>query len=104
MIQGGLRPDLSKRGSIARYFAPVQRNRPETLEELYRWNDFELYDLESDRNETQNLAANREQNGELLLAMNAKLNALIEAEIGADDGGEMPEVEGIDWFVERIDL
>ena len=36
--------------------------------------------------------------------MNTKLNAIVEAEMGRDDGREMPEFEGIDWSIDRIDL
>ncbi len=51
----GYRPDMNKRGSLrtvfdgrhklSRYFAPVERNRPRGLQELYRDNDLELFDL-----------------------------------------------------------
>jgi arylsulfatase len=109
----GYRPDMKKRGSLrtvfdgryklTRYFAPVGRNRPRSLQELYGDNDMELFDLQTDPGELQNLATNR-QNPELLLAMSEKLEAIIAAEIGVDDGREMPEVEGIDWRIERLDL
>lgn len=110
----GFKPDLRKRGSVratfdgrykfARYFSPMQRNRPVTLEDLYRFNDVELYDLRTDPGEMKNLGARRGTNDELVLAMNAKLNAVMDAEIGKDDGREMPPVEGIDWALDWVDL
>jgi hypothetical protein len=36
--------------------------------------------------------------------MNAKLNAVVDAEFGKDDGREMPDVAGISWAVDRVDL
>lgn len=110
----GHRPDLTKRGSLrtvfdgrhkfTRYFAPLERHRPRDLDELYRRNDVELFDLRRDPGETINLAAQKGANAELVMAMSAKLEAMIEAEIGVDDGREMPPVDGIDWAIDRIDL
>lgn len=110
----GYRPNMKKRGSLrtvfdgrykfTRYFAPVDRNQPKNLDELYRWNDVELFDLKSDPSETRNLAASQGSNAELALDMSRKLEAIIKAEIGVDDGREMPPFEGVDWSIERIDL
>lgn len=110
----GYRPDMKKRGSLrtvfdgrykfTRYFAPIQRNRPQNLNELYQWNDVELFDLQSDPTEMHNLSANPSDNPKLTMAMNNKLEALIKAEIGADDGREMPVFDGIDWNIDRMDL
>lgn len=97
---GALRPDLSKRGAIrclfdgryrfARYFSPKQHNRPASLEALFRVNDVELYDVERDPLERTNLATERERHAELLEALNAKLNALIDREVGEDVGQMLP--------------
>lgn len=110
----GYRPNLKKRGSLrtafdgrykfTRYFSPLERNRPTTLDELYRWNDVELFDLQADPSETTNIAVDRERNAALILAMSGKLEAEIKVQIGVDDGREMPELEGIDWRVDRLDL
>ncbi len=110
----GYKPNLKKRGSLrtvfdgrykfTRYFAPVDRNQPRNLDELYRWNDVELFDLQSDPAEMTNLAASRGRNDELVQRMSDKLEAVIKAEIGTDDSREMPRVEGIDWNIDRIDL
>lgn len=106
---GRMRPDLTKRGAIrglfdgrfkfARYFSPKQHNRPASLEALFKVNDVELYDLERDPLELDNLAADRGKHGDLLEAMNAKLNALIEREVGEDVGQMLPG--GVDggWVV-----
>jgi arylsulfatase A-like enzyme len=114
MTSAGYRPDLKKRGSLrtvfdgrhkfTRYFSPIERNAPRDLDELYRYNDVELFDLKSDPRETVNLAANRAVHEPLLRTMNAKLETAIAREIGKDDGREMPPLDGIDWAIDRIDL
>lgn len=114
MKTAGYRPNLKKRGSLrmvfdgrykfTRYFAPVERNKPTSLDELYRSNDVELFDLATDPHEMINLAARKGENAELVMAMNRKLEAHIKAEIGIDDGREMPAFEGIDWKIDSIDL
>jgi len=112
--KAGFRPDLKKRGSLrtvfdghykfSRYFSPLDHNLPTTLEELFAWNDVELFDLEADPNEMVNMAMNKEDNRDLLVAMNAKLTALIKAEIGKDDGRELPDLPGVTWTIDRIDM
>jgi len=110
----GYRPNMKKRGSLrtvfdgrhkfTRYFAPAERNSPRNLDELYRWNDVELFDLKTDPAEMNNLATQRQEHEATLSRMNAKLEAIIKAEIGVDDGREMPELSGVDWRIDRIDL
>lgn len=110
----GFKPDLRKRGTVrsafdgrhklTRYCAPIERNSPRTLDELFKWNDVELFDLAADPGEMTNLAMDRTANAATIMAMNAKLEALIKAEMGADDGREMPDVAGIDWGVSKVDL
>ena len=84
----------------------MQRNRPTTLDEIYQWNDPELFDLQNDSAEMKNLAASKGANETLVTSMNGKLNAAIETEIGKDDGREMPEIAGVSWAVDSdsIDL
>jgi len=106
---GTMRPDLAKRGAIrglydgryrfARYFSPRQHNRPASLEALFKLNEVELYDVERDPLERNNLAMDRAKHRELLEAMNANLNALIEREVGEDAGQMLPG--GVDggWVV-----
>jgi arylsulfatase len=83
----------------ARYFSPKQHNRPTSLEQIRAFNDVELYDTEKDPLEANNLAVGAKPDNELLLAMNDKLNRLIDAEVG-EDRGDMPP-GGIDagWEV-----
>ncbi len=110
----GYKPDLSKRGSLrstfdgrykfTRYFAPTQRNSPKTIDDLYRYNDVELYDLQTDPGEMTNLAATKGSNDALVMASNTKLEAGIKKEIGVDDGREMPRLGSIDWNLDQVDL
>lgn len=103
----GFRPDLRKRGTVrcvfdgrylfSRYFSPTEHHRPGSLDDLYTHNDLELYDRDNDPGEMTYLAADRASNGELVLAMSAKLESMIAAEIGVDDGRELPDVDGIEW-------
>ncbi|MCE7878325.1 MAG: twin-arginine translocation pathway signal protein, partial [Betaproteobacteria bacterium PRO3] len=106
---GGLRPDLGKRGAIrgvydgryrfARYFSPRQHNRPTSVEALFRLNDVELYDVERDPLEKDNLALDAAKHREVLEAMNAKLNALIDREVGEDVGQMLPGSVDGGWVV-----
>jgi arylsulfatase A-like enzyme len=87
-----IRSVVDGRYRFSRYFSPRQFNTPTTLEDLLALNDLELYDLEADPQESQNLAADLSRNGDLIVAMNDKLNALIEREVGTDDGSFMSSV------------
>ena len=65
----GWRPDLGKRGAIRsvfdgryklnRYFSPREHHTPGSLEALFERNDVELFDLQVDPNEMNNLAMDR---------------------------------------------
>ncbi len=107
--EAGMVPDLRKRGAVrsvydgryvfSRYFAPKEHNRPTTLEQLYRVNDVELFDTQADPNEMTNLAMRKGAHRELVLAMNERLNALIDAEVGEDRGQMLPGGIEAGWEV-----
>jgi hypothetical protein len=79
---------------FARYFSPVAFNTPRTMEELVAKNDLEVYDLQSDPEEMNNLALDARKNGELILALNKVLNERIADEVGVDDGSSLPIRDG----------
>jgi arylsulfatase A-like enzyme len=105
----GIVPDMMKRGAVrsvydgrygfARYFSPKQHNQPTTLEDLYRFNDVELFDLRTDPLEMNNLAMGGKQHRELIVAMNEKLNRLIDTEVGEDRGQMLPGGIEAGWEV-----
>jgi hypothetical protein len=90
-----MQPDFKNRGAIrsifdgrhrfSRYFSPLRFNLPTTYEALVADNDLEVYDLQDDPQEMRNLAQDTRAK-ELLMALNAKLNARISEEVGVDDG------------------
>lgn len=102
---GEFRPNLMKRGAIrsiydgtykfTRYYSPREHHRPTTLEALYAHNDLELFNLQADPLERTNLALDRSKYKHLIEEMNAKLNALIDREVGEDLGQMLPQnIEG----------
>ena len=107
--QAGIVPDMTKRGAVrmvydgqyvfARYFSPKQHNRPTTLEDIYRLNDVELFDVQADPLEMKNVAGASKQHRELVVAMNEKLNGLIDAEVGEDRGQMLPGGIEAGWEV-----
>jgi arylsulfatase len=107
--EAGMVPDMTKRGAVrsvydgryvySRYFSPRQHNLPTTLEDIYRFNDVELFDLQADPREMNNVAMKQGQQRELVMAMNDKLNRLIEAEVGDDRGQMLPGGVEAGWEV-----
>jgi arylsulfatase A-like enzyme len=95
-----LQPKLGKRGFLsfvfdgqykfARYYAPANFNTPDTLEQILRNNDLQLFDLKNDPLEVHNLALDPEKNKDLILRMNALLNELMAKEVGKNDGSFLP--------------
>lgn len=106
LAKQGWKPDLEKRGAIRsvfdgryklnRYFSPLEHHVPKSLEQLLANNDIELFDLETDPDEMRNLADDQD----LLVAMNDKLNALIESEVGEDAGQMMPDDSAENWTLD----
>jgi arylsulfatase len=74
------------RYKFARYFKPGEHHQPQDWNTLVAHNELELYDTSSDPDETDNLAFNPTAHQDLILDLNARLNALIDTEIGIDDG------------------
>jgi len=74
------------RYKFARYYAPTAFNTPQTMEEIFKSNDVQLFDLQNDPDEVHNLALAREKNKDLILRMNGLLNDLIAKEVGVNDG------------------
>lgn len=110
----GYKPQLKNRGTMrtvfdgrhkfTRYFSPIERHSPQNLTELFAHNDVELFDLQTDPDEMINLATVANPPTALIETMRAKLEAAIKAEMGVDDGREMPAFAGIDWALEQMDL
>jgi choline-sulfatase len=98
-----IRSSFDGRFRFSRYFAPMVFNTPATLEELIAKNDLELYDLQEDPEEMNNLAMDTAKNGEQLLALNAVTNDLIAAEVGVDDGSFLPIRDGKWYFPPKSD-
>jgi arylsulfatase A-like enzyme len=96
-LRVAIRSITDGRYKFSRYFSFRQFNSPTNLDQLRALNDLELYDLRADPDEVVNLAYDFDANRELIAAMNAKLNALIAAEIGVDDGSFLPLKDWIDW-------
>ena len=79
-----MHPDLSKRGFLsfvfdgrykfARYYAPAAFNTPQTLDQIFKYNDVQLFDLSEDPDEMHNLALERDKYKDTILRMNALLN------------------------------
>jgi arylsulfatase A-like enzyme len=78
------------RYKFGRYFRVSEHNVPRDWESLLAHNDLELYDTRNDPDELVNLAAKPEAYKDLILTLNAKTNAIIDNEIGKDDGSIYP--------------
>jgi len=92
--RGFLASVFDGRYKYARYYSPSAFNMPQTLEDIFKYNDVQLFDLQNDPDEAINLALNPEKNKDLILKMNALLNTLMAEEIGEEDndGDFLPQV------------
>jgi arylsulfatase A-like enzyme len=106
-----LQPDFNNRGAIrsvfdgryrfSRYFSPLHFNRPTTYEALVANNDLEVFDLQEDPQETRNLAHDGTAKGELMMALNDKLNARVDEEVGEDNGKFLALIDGY-WYPAKV--
>jgi arylsulfatase A-like enzyme len=93
-----MHPNLDKRGfmslafdgryKFARYYAPAAFNAPQMLDEIFQYNDVQLFDLREDPDELHNLALDRATNKDLILRMNGLLNELMSKEVGSHNNGD----------------
>jgi arylsulfatase len=88
--RGLIRGAFDGRYKFGRYFRATEHHTPRDWETLLARNDLELYDTARDPGEIVNLAHRPEEHRERILELNAKVNALIDTEIGADDGAMYP--------------
>jgi arylsulfatase len=106
MAKGKRAPDitevnLNKRGflaftfdgryKLARFYAPNAFNTPMTLDQLFKHNDVQAFDLKSDPEEMRNLALDKEKHKDTILRLNSLLNELMAHEVGVNDGGFLPK-------------
>jgi arylsulfatase len=95
-----MHPDLNKRGfmsfvfdgqyKFARYYAPAAFNSPQTLDQILKENDVQLFDLKNDPNELHNLALEPGNYKDLILRLNGLLDELMTKEVGRNDGAFLP--------------
>ena len=99
--RSAMRSVSNGRYRFSRYFSPLKFNTPTTFEELTANNDLELFDLQNDPAEMNNLAMNPKKNAELIMAMNKLTNDLIAQEVGVDDGSFLPIRNGKWYFPKK---
>jgi arylsulfatase A-like enzyme len=92
-----IRSIFDGRYRFSRYFSPLDFNTPATFDALVAKNDLELYDLDSDPDEINNLAMDTGKNRDLIMSLNEKLNRRLAEEVGTDDGSFLPLKSG-KWF------
>ena len=78
------------RYKFGRYFRVTEHHTPKDWKTLLAHNDLELYDTKADPDELVNLAYKPDDHRDLILSLNDKVNALIENEIGSDNGAIYP--------------
>jgi arylsulfatase len=88
--RGFYRARYDGRYKFARYFSPDEHHQPLHLPAIKAHNDLEIYDLEVDPGERRNLGRRIGRRRALVERLNAGLNALVESELGDDDGAGLP--------------
>ncbi|MDG1857871.1 MAG: sulfatase-like hydrolase/transferase, partial [Emcibacteraceae bacterium] len=81
---------ITKKYKYSRWFTPGDHHTPENWSQLLGRNDIELYNIEADPLEMNNLANDPEALRELILSLNDRLNKLIMKEVGEDLGKHFP--------------
>lgn len=89
-VRGLIRGVFDGRYKFGRYFRITEHHEPRDWDTLLAHNDLELYDTHEDPDEIVNLATHPETHQARILELNARVNALIDAEIGVDDGSMYP--------------
>lgn len=89
-VRGLIRGVFDGRYKFGRYFRLNEHHEPRDWNTLLAHNDLELYDTREDPQEIVNLAFHPETYQAQILELNAKVNALVDAEIGVDDGSMYP--------------
>jgi arylsulfatase len=78
------------RYKLARFYAPNAFNTPKTLDQLFKHNDVQVFDLKNDPEEVRNLALDRQKHADTILRLNGLLNELMAREVGVNDGRFLP--------------
>ncbi|MBQ9527712.1 MAG: sulfatase-like hydrolase/transferase, partial [Fretibacterium sp.] len=91
---------------FVRHFKPTEFNKPATFNALIASNDVQMFNLNTDPDEMDNLAspAKRNANEKKIMELNGKLNDLIGKEIGADTGSEVnvdQAIKATEDFIEQ---
>jgi arylsulfatase len=86
-----LRGIFDGRWKFARYFSANEHHRPVGWAELATRNDLELYDTHADPQELHNIAGDPAHRDKLV-ELSARLEKLIDAEVGSDDGQDLFEL------------
>jgi arylsulfatase len=92
--RGLIRGVFDGRYKFGRYFRISEHHVPRDWETLVAHNDLELYDTERDPDEIANLALAQDEQKARILDLNAKVNTLLETEVGVDDGSMYPRGTG----------
>ncbi|MDG1020887.1 MAG: sulfatase-like hydrolase/transferase [Emcibacteraceae bacterium] len=90
---------ITKKYKYSRWFTPGDHHTPTSWTQLLGRNDIELYDIEKDPLELNNLAQDPEAHKKDIIMLNDRLNKLIEKEVGEDNGSHFPGDQKM-WTIE----